>query len=466
MTLSSVANKNVLILGLGLSGYAAAELAIRHGAYVTVLDSYNSVNLEERAQRLLNRGAKVYLDWNKEFWNESVELLITSPGIHPKSLLSRLASRFSCPIVSELEFGFNYCSCPILAITGTNGKTTTVELVIHCLRGAGAKVLAAGNIGNPLSEVARKSAPLDYVVVEASSFQLEAISNFTPLVAAILNISEDHIDRYESYSDYVKSKLKLIKNMRRSKNLIVKYETLLQKEVQSCLSSNGINPITFSAQKGTRTCNYYLGQDGHVYYRTLTEAIPLFNSDELKLHGNHNLENVEAALAICNSIGIPHSKTTPRIKNFPGRPNRQELIAICNGVKYINDSKSTNPDALIHAILAYGVASEEGTGNIILIAGGRNKGMNFNSVIPSIKRFVKEIYLIGESREELAQLWNQYIPCRKFSSIEVVVSSAIENSIEGDIVLFSPGCASQDMFTNYEERGNFFSNEVKRRLEK
>ena len=466
MSLCSFADKNVLVLGLGASGYAAAELALRYRARVTVVDSQINAELETRAQRLFNRGASIHLDWNKELWNDPVDFVITSPGIFPKSPLLQMAYKLSCPVISELEFGFNHCSCPILAVTGTNGKTTTVELVVHCLRGIGYKALAAGNIGLPLSEASRKSAVLDYIVVEASSFQLETILNFTPLVAAILNITEDHMDRYGSYLDYANSKFRLVKNLPKYNNVIMKHEIHLRRKTKSHFSSNDLKPITFSSQSADRYCDYHLGSDGYIYYKTVAGHVPLLNTDELKLRGKHNIENVEAALAICNAIGIPHSKITPLLGSFVGRAHRQELVAVCEGVKYINDSKSTNPDALLQALIASSESLEMGNGRIILIAGGRDKKMNFRLVIPAIRSFVKEIYLIGESRDLLWDLWNQHALCRKFTSLDAAVLSAIENSSSGDIVLFSPGCASQDMFENYEERGNYFTNEVKRRLEK
>ena len=467
MSLDSIVEKNVLVLGLGVSGYAAAELAMRQGAHVTILDANgDNDDLQARAYRLSNRGAHVHLDWIEDTWNNPVDLAIMSPGIFPQSNLARLASKLSCLIISELEFGFNYCSCPILAITGTNGKTTTVELIVHCLKGGGFKALAAGNIGRPLSEVARKSSTLDYIVVEASSFQLERIANFTPLAGAILNISDDHLDRYHSYSEYIKTKLNLIKNMRQSKKVTVNYELLHKKEVKSCWPADmdGFTPVTFSSNHSMS--DYYLNSEGAICFKAPKETIRLLDATDLKLLGNHSIENVEAALAVCQCIDIPHTITTPLVKTFTGRAHRQELIAVSNEVRYINDSKSTNPDALIQALITHGKICKNGEGNIILIAGGRNKNMNFSRTIPYIQRYVKETYLIGELRNHLAELWGQYTPCRKFTSIAAAVLDAVENSTLGDVVLFSPGAASQDMFTNYEERGNIFSNEVRRRIEK
>ena len=273
------------------------------------------------------------------------------------------------------------------------------------------------------------------------------------------------MDRYDTYLEYVRNKLRLVKNLKTSSKLVVNYEVLIKNEIKSLLPPGNATPISFSANK--KNCNYYVNSDGNIWHKNSKENISLCDPQVLKLQGNHNIENVEAALAICNCLGIPHSNITPLLGTFSGRAHRQELIAVSNGIKFINDSKSTNPNALIQALATHGSdGRQKGKENVILIAGGRNKRMNFTPVIPFIRKYVKEVYLIGELRNHLAELWGGHAPCRKFTSIEAVVLAAIENSTSGDVVLFSPGSASQDMFSNYEERGNIFSNEVRRRLEK
>lgn len=454
------ADKHVLVLGLGISGVAAAELALLHGARVTVLDAFSSDTLSERASRLANRGAEVHLEWNTDAWNQPVDLAVMSPGIGPESVLGRLAEALSCPVQSELEFGFLRCACPVLAVTGTNGKTTTVELIVHMLRGAGYKALAAGNIGLPLSEAARKSAGLDYIVAEVSSFQLERADGFTPLAAAILNITDDHGDRYQNFDAYLAAKMRLIANMRNPRRVVVRddvYELPIMQRHE--LFSQSPPQLFAAAENGT--ADYLIDEKGHLAWRENGNVTRLLRSDELRLQGTHNAENVLAALAMCNAAGIEHEAVLPAVRKFAPSAHRLELIATHGNVRYINDSKATNPDAMIQALRTCAANSK---GRILLIAGGRDKRMNFESVTPCLQAHVKQVYLLGETRNSLAALWSQHVSCRTYASLSAIVDDTVDDAEPGDTVLLSPGCASHDMFSDYTQRGNQFAQEIRRRI--
>lgn len=462
--MGSVENKHVLVLGAGISGVAAAELAWRSGARVTVLDGFTNATLVERKSRLENFGATVYLEWTAESWREPVDVAVLSPGIGPDDTLGRLARSLSCPVLGELEFGFAFCACPVLAVTGTNGKTTTVELVVHLLKNAGCKVIGAGNIGLPLSEAALKSAGLDYIVAEVSSFQLERADGFAPLAAAVLNITDDHGDRYESFDNYLETKMKVIANMRNPRRVVMRDDVHALPGVRTHPLFSQDRPIRFAAGgdgNGPIDSDYLVDSTGHLAWQRNGSAEPLLHCDKLRLKGTHNAENALAALGLCEAAGVTIDAVLPYLETFAPSAHRLELLTAHNNVRYVNDSKSTNPDAMVQALRTCAASSQ---GRILLIAGGRDKRMNFDPVIPFLEAHVKHVYLMGESRSALAALWSPHVPCRMYASLSAIVDDAVDDAEPGDTVLLSPGCASHDMFSDYTQRGNSFAQEIRRRI--
>lgn len=452
--------QQLLVLGLGLSGYAAADLAAQHGFRVTALDTGTSPQLLEKADQLTRRGNRVCLDWQEASWSAPVDLAVISPGIAPESVLGRLAAKLTCPVISELEFGFRYCSCPILAISGTNGKTTTTELLTHCLKAAGRKVLAAGNIGVPLSEACRKSPSLDFLVVEVSSFQLEECRGFAPLAAALLNITPDHFDRYPDMAAYRRAKCRLFQNMKQASNIVLREDLLAYPDVQEAMPRDGTTPLTFSGTDSPEVA-YFLSRDGFLSRRTESGIAPILARDRFRLRGRHNVENALATLAMCEIAGVPAAAVTPGLETFSPSPHRLELVAVHRNVRYINDSKATNPDALCQALLSL---ADEASGKIILLAGGLDKGCEFGMVKPLLAKYVKEVCLVGKCKERLAEQWGSTVYCKQFTSFAAACDAAAEGAEPGDTVLLSPGCASQDMFANYAERGKAFCESVRRRI--
>lgn len=451
----------VLVLGLGVSGLAAAGLALRQDAAVQVLDSAASDPLRARAEELRQRGARVFLEWNEPTWPDSVpDLAVISPGIAPASVLGRIAAAVPCPLLSELEYGFRHCACPILAVSGTNGKTTVVELLRHCLRHAGLKVEAAGNIGIPLSEAALRSAACDFVVAEVSSFQLEHVQRFTPLVAAILNVTPDHLDRYRDLTEYRNTKLRLLRNMTDSRRLVLREDLARHEDVRRALPDDGRDPIRFAADE-TTSADYFATADGKLCRRLGDSVQELLGRDELQLRGSHNVENVLAAFAVAQAAGMDPKQLVAPSTTFAPSPHRLELVAANAGIRYVNDSKATNEDALCRALAA--TAGRTG-GRILLIAGGRDKNQNFTAVTALLGKCVKEVFLIGTCRQRLAKQWGHAVSCKVFVSLDAAVHAAADAAAPGDTVLLSPGCASQDMFADYAERGRLFCALVKRRL--
>ena len=449
-----------MVLGLGLSGNAAAELAAQTGADVDVLDEGHSATLEERAEALARRGVRVHLDWHDTQWQGTPQAVVMSPGIPSGSCLGRLAAGMTCPVISELEFAFRYCSCPVVAVTGTNGKSTTVELITHCLKGCGRRAALAGNIGIPLSGTVPKTGTYDYVVVEVSSFQLERIRTFEPLMAVLLNLSPDHLDRYDTAQDYYRAKFRLFANMTRRRNAVLHHDLLDAQDVMSALPSDDSTPATFSLDADSRA-DVYLRPDGVLCQRCGEVERPFVQRSDLRLAGNHNLENVLAAAAVCTGLGVDPMSLARPLKTFAPSPHRLELVAAHDGIRYIDDSKATNPDALCRAVAAVG---QKGRKNVLLLAGGLNKGLDFAAAAERLQPYVREAFLMGRCRDQLAAQWGTAMACKSFVSLAGAVDAALESAVSGDTVLLSPGCASQDMFANYAERGAAFTELIKRRI--
>jgi len=454
-----LSGQDVLVLGLGESGLAAARLARLYGAGVTVLDSGRQVAVQDRASALRSAGIEVVLEWSGDSLAPTPDLAIISPGIPPASDLGRLAAGLKCPVISELEFGYRLCACPILAVTGTNGKTTTVELLGHCLRKAGLRVAVSGNIGLPLCEAARRSHALDLMVVEVSSFQLERAERLAPLAAAILNVTPDHLDRHDDMDSYLQTKLRLLRHLAAPSDAVLRADLAADPRVRQVLKGQ---PTTFS-DRDDGTSLWFASTHGDLCCRDAAGQPPrlVLSADQVRLPGRHNLENMLAVLALGRRAGIEPERLVPHIASFALGPHRLETVAVRNGVRFINDSKATNPDALIRALET--VTAGATRPNVLLLAGGLDKSVSFDGMAPMVSRHVKGVFLIGTSRQRLANLWGDVVSCKLYASLSAAFDAAVDEAVPGDVVLLSPGCASQDMFANYSERGRAFRDLVQRR---
>lgn len=450
----------VLVLGLGESGLAAARLARLHGADVTVLDSGRQPAVQERATALRSAGIEAILEWSGDIYGPDPDLVIVSPGIPPAADLGRMAAGFSCPVISELEFGYRLCACPILAVTGTNGKTTTVELLGHCLRKAGLRVAVSGNVGLPLCEAARRSHALDLMVVEVSSFQLERADRFAPLAAAILNVTPDHLDRHGDMDSYLQTKLRIFRHLTHAGDAVVRADLAADPRVRGMLDGD---PTVFSpVDDGVSP--WFASAHGDVCCRAAgaEPARVLLPAEQVRLPGRHNLENILAVLALADRAGITPDRLAPHLSSFALGPHRLETVAVRGGIRFVNDSKATNPDALVCALET--VTAGANRPNVLLLAGGLDKSVSFDGMAPVVGRHVKGVFLIGTSRRRLAKLWGDVVSCKLYASLSAAFDAAVDEAIPGDVVLLSPGCASQDMFANYSERGRAFRDLVQRRF--
>jgi UDP-N-acetylmuramoylalanine--D-glutamate ligase len=427
--------KNIAVLGAGLSGTAAALLLKSEGANVTVLDSAEETKLlKSTIDNLRGQGVRVIAGPAADSDSSKCDLVVLSPGIDPDSALARNFSSRKIDIIGELELGWQSIDVPVIAITGTNGKTTTTELLAQMLNACGQKSIACGNIGKPLSEVAREKNKFDVLTVEVSSFQLETIKTFRPSIALWLNFAPDHLDRYPSVAEYRAAKLRIFENQTEDDVAIVNAAEMWPK----------IRPrkITFSAY--TNRADFRLSEGAIVY-----ENKPVLRMGDTKLRGSHNIENLMATLAAGMARGLSFEKMVPPLSVYEPRPHRCEFVRQINGVDYINDSKATNLDAVEKALAAQSKP-------VVLIAGGKDKGFNFEPLRALVKEKVRSTILIGEMAERIARDWKDVASAEIAASLADAVARAHRTAKPGEVVLFSPGTSSFDMFKSYADRGDQF----------
>jgi UDP-N-acetylmuramoylalanine--D-glutamate ligase len=429
-------NQNVAVLGAGLSGSAAALLFRSEGAQVTVLDSAEEKNLlKSTIDNLRAQDVRVICGAAADEDSSSYEMAVLSPGIDPASRLVRNFSARGIDIIGELELGWRFCEkIPVIAVTGTNGKTTTTELLAQMLNACGQRTIACGNIGKPLSEVARERQPYDVLTVEVSSFQLETIRTFHPSISLWLNFAPDHLDRYRSVAEYRAAKLRIFENQTDADVAVVNASEKIP----------NIRPrtITFSAYANSGD---FRVSEGAIVYRN--ECV--LRLADTKLRGLHNIENLMATLAVGMARGLSFPKMVPSLSTYEPRPHRCEFVREVNGVSYVNDSKATNLDAMDKALRAQ-------TKPVILIAGGKDKGFSFDPLRSLVKEKVRSAILIGEMAESIRRSWAGAVKSQVASSLADAVERAHASARPGEMVLFSPGTSSFDMFKSYVDRGDQF----------
>ena len=434
MFLMEVKGKEVVVLGLGISGMEAAKLLQDHCANVTIRDdAADKAPVLERAGVLRQRGITVELGAAIQD-STAFDFCVLSPGIDPHKPLVRSLSQAGLPTFGELELAYRFCECPIVAITGTNGKTTTTELVNAVLAAGGKRTMPAGNIGTAFSEAVRDSKDLDVMVVEVSSFQLEHICDFRPRVSVHLNLTPDHLDRYKTMEEYEAAKWEIFRNQTPDDVAIVNTNLRLPpiRAKRVTISSAG------------DAADYQL-LDGWL----VAHGRQVLEQSRTNLIGPHNAENMLAALAVADLYEIPREATVRALCAYRPLPHRLEKIADIGGVTFLNDSKATNIDALEKALMAMRAP-------VVLIAGGKDKGLDFTGLRPLVREKAKAVVLIGQMTEQLFEAWNSATPCTRATSLADAVEQAHGLAKPGDIVLLSPGCSSFDMFKSFEDRGDQF----------
>ncbi len=439
----SYKNKKIAVLGFGSSGEAAARLLAEEGAVTTILDSADLEKLRSKIEKMTPLGISVLAGIEADTDPRQYDRGILSPGIDPAVPLVQNFLRKRIEMIGELEFSWELCKCPVVAITGTNGKTTTTELVARMLNQCGVKTLAAGNIGPAFASVVMKSGEMDVMTLEVSSFQLEEIRAFRPHIAVWLNFTPDHLDRYPDMESYRRAKLRIFENQTAEDFAVIKLEDMPGVIDPASLRAQ---PITFSAAS---TGGDFDLREGIIHFR----GEPVLAMRDVKLRGLHNAENLMAALGVGWLMGRSFETMAGPLSTYSPQPHRCELVGSVADVDYVNDSKATNIDALEKALLSE-------SRPVVLIAGGKDKGFEFGSITELVARKAHHVVLIGEMAGRIAALWENRVPCERASSLEEAVRRARGHAKPGDVVLFSPGTSSFDMFQNYADRGNQFRNLV------
>ncbi|MDW3615434.1 UDP-N-acetylmuramoyl-L-alanine--D-glutamate ligase [Enterococcus faecium] len=448
--ISTYENKKVLVLGLAKSGVSAAKLLHELGALVTVNDG-KPFDENPEAQELLSLGIKVITGSHPiELLDEEFSLMVKNPGIPYSHPLVAKAQEMGIPVITEVELAYEVAECPIIGITGTNGKTTTTTMT-GLLLNAGADqgiALLAGNIGYPASGVAQEAKPEDKIVMELSSFQLMGITDFRPHIAVITNIYEAHIDYHGTRKEYVKAKWNLQKNMTEKDYLILNWN---QSELQELAQRTKARVLPFSTKEVLEDGVY--ADDYSIYYK----KEKIMEISELGVPGMHNVENALAAISVAKLYGISNEAIRETLNLFHGVPHRTQYVGEIQGRKFYNDSKATNILATKMALSGFE------TSKVVLLAGGLDRGNTFDELIPSLKG-IKAMVVFGQTKEKLMDAGKKagIETIVTADSVEQAVPLALENSTDGDVVLLSPANASWDQYPNFETRGNRFMEAVNR----
>ena len=396
-------------MGLARSGLACANLLYKLGACVRVTDINDNTQTREFAARLSSKDILVELGGHSEDFIRLADMVVISPGVPSCAPPVAWAREFAKPVISEIELAAMLCPAEIIAVTGSNGKTTVTTLIGKILAESGKKVFVCGNIGNPFCAEIEKLEKGDFVVLEVSSFQLETIKDFKPRIAVILNLTPNHLDRYNNIQEYLDAKKRIFVNQ----------------DINDYLVLNADDPLLTSAALEAKSKVAFFNKEG-------------------RLNPNQN-----AVISVGKILGIKLEDMISVFRKFKGIQHRMEEVAEINGVKFINDSKATTADSAIWAIS--NIPSP-----IVLIAGGRHKGINYRVILRASANKVKKAFLIGEARDIIASDLNGGFPIEKSDSLEEAIAGAYEEAKPGDCVLFSPMCSSFDMFRDYVQRGEIF----------
>lgn len=444
-------DKKYLVAGSGISGIGAAELLYKTGASVILFDGNEKLKIEDIREKLHNNNEiQIILGNLADDILNQIDIMILSPGIPIDAPFVNKVRERGIEIWGEIELAYRLSKGKVIGITGTNGKTTTTALTGEIMKNYFNSTFVVGNIGTPYTTVALDTVEDSVTVAEISSFQLESITEFHPVITAVLNITPDHLNRHYTMENYINVKMSITKNQTTDEVCVLNYEDMILREEAKKLKCK---VLFFSSKSDLNNGICLSGED--IVYRENNEEVLICNSHAMKLVGIHNIENVMAASAIAIKMGIPVEIIKETIKNFNAVEHRIEYVTTKNGVVYYNDSKGTNTDASIKAIQAM-------TKPTVLIAGGYDKGVDFDDWVKAFDGKVKELLLLGVTKDKIAKTAERYGFTKYIfvESLEEAVVKASEIATEGEVVLLSPACASWDMFKSYEERGKLFKEYV------
>jgi UDP-N-acetylmuramoylalanine--D-glutamate ligase len=452
-----VAGKKVLVMGAARSGIACAKFLAKRGATVVLNDAKPLESWNAEALALKSEGFGLLPGEVPGWLLDQIELVIVSPGVPAKSIPVRYAERAGAEVIGEIELASRFLQGRIVAITGSNGKTTTTTLIGEFLKNAGVPTQVGGNIGTPLISLVESSREDGWTVAELSSFQLETIKEFHPAVAAVLNVTPNHMDRYESLTDYAGAKHRIFMNQEPDDLAILNADDEI---VSSWATGLRAHVVRFSVKQELAEGLFLRGSE--IVSRTKVGERVLLQRDEMKLRGLHNVENVLAALAAGLACGAAPDSMRETLKSFEPVEHRLEFVSELNGVQFYNDSKATSVDATLKALEAF----RDEPGKIILILGGRGKKAPYLPLALLIRDNARKLILIGEDAETIAGELGEFAAAEFAADMKDAVMLSFESAQPGDIVLLAPACASFDMYDSFEHRGRVFKEEVQSLMSK
>ena len=446
-----VAGRKVLVIGAARSGIASARFLVQRGATVALNDRKPLAEWSEAALTLKTEGVGQVAGEPPSWLLDQIDLVVVSPGVPTKAIPIRYADRRGAEVIGEIELAARFLRGRVVAITGTNGKTTTTSLIGKMLKDAGLNVQVGGNIGTPLISMVDASRDDGWTVVEVSSFQLETIVNFHPTVATVLNVTPNHMDRYDSLRDYAAAKHNVFRNQTPDDVAILNADDEI---VSSWADSLRAHVVQFSVKRELEEGLFLRGRD--LISHTKDGERVLVTRDEMHLRGTHNVENVLAAMAAGLACGAAPDSLRETVRQFRPVEHRLEEVAEINGVRFFNDSKATSVDATMKALEAF--AGDKG--KVVLILGGRGKQAPYSPLAPLVSERVRKMILIGEDAPAIERDLGSAAPFEHASDMRDAVRKAFDEAQPGDVVLLAPACASFDMFESFEQRGRVFKEEV------
>lgn len=446
-----LAGKKVLIIGAARSGIAAAQFLTTRGAIVALNDQKPLDKWSESALDLKSIGVGLLPGEPPSWLLDQLEVVVVSPGVPANIIPIRYAERAGAEVIGEVELAYRFLKGRIVAITGSNGKTTTTTLIGELLRDAGFRVQVGGNIGRALISMVEDSEDDGWTVVELSSFQLETIKQFHPNVAVVLNVTPNHMDRYESFTDYAAAKHRIFMNQTASDFAVLNAD---DPTVSSWATGLRAQVKKFSVRQQLDIGVFLKGEE--LIAKSAAGEQVVLNPSEMKLRGLHNVENVAAAVSAGLAVGASLESMRNTTLQFNPVEHRLEFVDELRGVKFYNDSKATSVDATLKALEAFA----QGEGKIVLILGGRGKKAPYAPLAELIKQKVRKLVLIGEDADTIANELGQYAQLERASDMRDAIERSFAAAESGDVVLLAPACASFDMFESFEHRGKVFKEEI------
>jgi UDP-N-acetylmuramoylalanine--D-glutamate ligase len=434
--------KNTVVVGMAQTGIATARFLLDRGARVTVSEAKPAAQLPAEALALAQQGVLLETGGHRMETLRGTELIVVSPGVPLDIAPLRAADKSGIEIISEIELAYRFLQTPLIAVTGTNGKTTTTSLLGELFQHAGKKVFVGGNIGTPLIAYVSGTQDRDFAIAEISSFQLEGIKSFRPFISVLLNITEDHLDRYQSFAEYNDAKGRIFLNQSESDIAVLNYD---DPQVRALDPAIRAQKVFFSTRQ---TLTDGISYNGALHLRLRGEDAHIAIAGAL-LSGIHNVENMMAAAAVGFVCGLSLQSMQQALVRFSGLKHRMELVDEIRGVTFYNDSKATNVGAVVKSL-------ESLPAPLVLIAGGKDKGGSYAPLQSLLRQKVKLLVLLGEARERMRAELGGEVETVMTASLDEAVHTAFSRSEAGDTVLFSPACSSFDMFTSYEHRGACF----------